>query len=100
MEDDILLEGEQAWFQESDSEDDLSEDQTQELVEENRDMGRTGLTPLARIPSNTSTYPLTGLTVSNTAIMVLRLIKTYTHMMKVLTPIAMQGRCGGAYTSY
>jgi len=91
LEEDILLEGEQAGFQDSDSEDDLSEEQKQELVEENRDMGRTGLTPLARIPSTTittSTSPLTGLTVSNTAIMVLRLIGRYTHMMKVLTPIA------------
>jgi len=92
LEEDILMEGgEQAVFQDSDSEDDLSEEQKQELVEENRDMGRTGLTPLARIPSssNTSTTtPLTGLTVSNTAIMVLRLIGRYTHMMKVLTPIA------------
>merc|ERR1712142_1022804 len=92
LEEDILIEGGECDHRnESDSEDDLSEEQKQELVEENRDMGRTGLTPLARIPSssNTSTTtPLTGLTVSNTAIMVLRLIGRYTHMMKVLTPIA------------
>jgi len=91
LEEDILLEGgESAAFQDSDSEDDLSEEQMQELVEENRDMGRTGLTPLARLPSvtTTPTSPLTGLTISNTAIMVLRLIGRYSHMMKVLTPIA------------
>merc|ERR1719427_204783 len=53
-------------------------------------MGRTGLTPLARGPavSNTTSSPMSGLTVSNTAIMVLRLIGRYSHMMKVLTPIA------------
>jgi len=91
LEEDILLEGgESGTFQDSDSEDDLSEEQKQELVEENRDMGRTGLTPLARLPSvtTTPTSPLTGLTISNTAIMVLRLIGRYSHMMKVLTPIA------------
>ena len=88
MEEDILLEGgEQGAFQDSDSEDDLSEEQKQELVEEDRDMGRTGLTSLARLPT-ASTSPLSGLTVSNTSIMVLRLIGRYSHIMKVLTPIA------------
>jgi len=91
LEEDILLEGgEYSLYQDSDSEDDLSEEQKQELVEENRDTGRTGLTPLARLPSvsTTTTSPLSGLTVSNTAIMVLRLVGRYSHMMKVLTPIA------------
>jgi len=91
LEEDILLEGgKHVPYQDSDSEDDLSEEQKQELVEENKDMGRTGLTPLARLPStSTSTAcPMSGLTVSNTAIMVLRLVGRYSHMMKVLTPIA------------
>jgi len=91
LEEDILLEGGgHSTYQDSDSEDDLSEEQKQELVEENRDMGRTGLTPLARLSSTSTTTssPMSGLTVSNTAIMVLRLIGRYSHMMKVLTPIA------------
>jgi len=90
LEEDILIEGgEYDHRNESDSEDDLSEEQKQELVEENRDMGRTGLTQLVRAPvvSNPST-PLSGLTVSNTAVMLLRLIGRYSHMMKVLQPIA------------
>lgn len=91
MEEDILLEGgEQGAFQDSDSEDDLSEEQKQELVEDDRDMGRTGLTKLARLPSasTSTTSPLSGLTVSSTSIMVLRLIGRYSHIMKVLTHIA------------
>ena len=71
LEEDILLEdGEHVSYQDCDIEDDISEEQKQELVEEIKDMGRTGLTPLARLPSTTisSACPMSGLAVSNTAI--------------------------------
>merc|ERR1719187_807932 len=73
----------------SDSEEELSAEQMRELLEENRDSGRvlTHLTPLAA-PSKPVIAKATGLNISNTAIMLLRLVGRYSHMMKVLSPIA------------
>ena len=105
QEEDILLCGDETvGCASSDSEDELSAEQMQELLEENRDSGRV-LTHLTAVvaPSKPPIARATGLTISNTAIMLLRLvgrwvIKTlakqsnalcrYSHMMKVLSPIA------------
>ena len=84
LEEDILAggEGERG----SDSEEELSAAQLRELMEENRDSGRpvTGL----RAPAPRPVTRATGLAVANTAVMLLRLVGRYTHMMKVLRPIA------------
>ena len=55
-------------------------------MEENRDSGRpvTGLQEPAPRPVTRAT----GLAVANTAVMLLRLVGRYAHMMKVLRPIA------------
>ena len=80
QEEDILLcgeEGEAAGVS-SDSEEELSAEQMRELLEENRDSGRvlTHLTPLAA-PSKPVIAKATGLNISNTAIMLLRLVGRY-----------------------
>jgi len=90
QEEDILLCGDETGgCASSDSEDELSAEQMQELLEENRDSGRV-LTHLTAVvaPSKPPIARATGLTISNTAIMLLRLVGRYSHMMKVLSPIA------------
>ena len=76
QEEDILLCGDELCCGgSSDSEDDLSPEQLQELLEENRDSGRvlTHLTPVVA-SSKPPIAKATGLTISNTAIMLLRLV--------------------------
>ena len=93
QEEDILQGGSSRSVMDSDSEDDISEEQKRQLLEENSHSGG-GLTSLSRVSRNSvrqsSRPPATGVTVSNTAIMVLRLIGRYSHMMTVLKPIANQ----------
>ena len=91
-EEDILEGLNSSTVADSDSDDDLSEEQKLQLMEENSDTATSGLASLSKpkpaVRTGPSRSPVSGVTVSNTAIMVLRLIGRYSHMMTVLTPIA------------
>ena len=94
QEEDILQGANNSVVIDSDSDDDITEEQKQQLIEENSSTACVGLTSLSK-PSRGSLRqcsrpPASGVTVSNTAIMVLRLIGRYSHMMTVLKPIAKQ----------
>jgi len=94
-EEDILQGAHNNSLIDSDSEDDISEEQKKQLIEENTSSGSMGLTSLSSRSARSSLRqvtrsPATGVTVSNTGIMVLRLIGRYSHMMTVLRPIAQQ----------
>ena len=92
LEEDILQGMNNSSVVESDSDDDLSEEQKLQLMEENCDQASSGLTSLSKpkpsMRTGPSRSPASGVTVTNTAIMVLRLVGRYSHMMTVLTPIA------------
>ena len=101
-EEDILQGAHNNSLIDSDSEDDISEEQKKQLIEENTSSGSMGLTSLSSRSARSSLRqvtrsPATGVTVSNTGIMVLRLIGRYSHMMTVLRPIAQQARCSSQY---
>ena len=91
---DILQEagGRSPAMDDSDSEDDLSEEQKQQLADENREgvhcSGLNSLASSTAVPRPAPAIPRTGITVSNSAVTVLRLVGRYSHMMRVLTPIA------------
>ena len=93
-EEDILQGGNNISVLDSDSDDDLSEAQKRQLFEENNMTSYQGLTSLSDSQVHTSRPspkpPVTGVTVSNTGLMVLRLIGRYSHMMTVLRPISQQ----------
>ena len=93
-EEDILQGGTNISVVDSDSDDDLSEEQKRQLFEENNMTSYQGLTSLSGSQNNTTKPsprpPVTGVTVSNTGLMVLRLIGRYSHMMTVLRPISQQ----------
>ena len=94
-EEDILQGGNNISVLDSDSDDDLSEEQKRQLFEENNMTSYQGLTSLSgsqvvHTSRPSAKPPVTGVTVSNTGLMVLRLIGRYSHMMTVLRPISQQ----------